>query len=227
MNKSLLCFCTFLLVVNLSYGQRSRYPKEGEFPLKPGLIISTNFLSLFEPEGGPTLGLEYRFGLHWAVAVDATALAYTMPEFYYHDERHTGYRFQPQVKYYLPGRRHSFQMYVSLMGTYKSVHYNTKTNGYNYYDANNQYVYIDPVKYREHKQVIAGSANFGVQKILDKERHFMMEFYGGMGLRYKDRSGIPPAPGGGNYDDEYYEYDGLEDGIWPHVSYGIKFCYRF
>ena len=226
MNKYLLCICTTLLVANLSFAQRNRYPKEGEFPLKPGLIINTNFFSLFEPEAGPTLGLEYRFGLHWAVALDATALTYTMPEFYYHDERHTGYRLQPQVKYYLPGKRHSYQMYVSLMGVYKSVNYNTKTDGYYYYDANNVGVYVDPVKYREHKEVFAGSANFGVQKILDKERHFMMEFYGGLGFRYKTRTGIPPNPGDDYYDD-YYEYDGVDDGFWPHATCGIKFCYRF
>jgi hypothetical protein len=225
MNRYLLCICTILLVANLSYGQRNRYPKEGEFPLKPGLIINTNFFSLFEPEAGPTLGLEYRINLHLAVALDATALAYTMPEWYYHDGRHTGFRLQPQVKLYLPGKRHSYQMYVSLMGTYKSVKYNTKTDGYDYYDGN-VYVYHDPVEYREHKEVVAGSANFGVQKILDKEQHFMMEFFAGVGFRYKTRSGAPSLPGSEN-DYNYDEYDGLADGFLPHATAGIKFCYRF
>jgi hypothetical protein len=188
-------------------------------------MVTTNVLSIFEPEGGPTLGLEYRFGLHWAVAADATALLYTMPELYYDHERHTGYRVQPQIKYYLPGRRHSYQMYVSLMGLYKSVHYNTTSDGYSYYDGN-QYIDVPGVKYREHKEIIAGSTNFGFQKFLDEERHAVIEFYGGVGLRSKLRTGKPAVqPSVGRED--YYDQDGLDDGIWPHVSYGIKFGYRF
>lgn len=226
MNKYLLCICTFLLAANFSFGQRDRYPKEGQFPRKPGLILTTNMLSIFEPEGGPTLGLEYRFGIHWAMAADVTALLYTMPELYDNDERHTGYRIQPQVKYYLPGRRHSYQMYVSLMGLYKSVHYNKVSDGSYYYNGNEN-IYIPGESYREHKQIIAGSTNFGFQKFLDEERHAVVEFYGGVGLRSKQRSGKPAVPGNNGGNVYYDDYDGLEDGIWPHVSYGIKFGYRF
>lgn len=225
MNKYLLCFCTFLLVANLSFGQRDRYPKEGQYPRTPGLTLSTNVLSVFEPEGGPTLGLEYRFGLHVAVAADVTALLYTMPELYNDDERHSGYRIQPQIKFYLPGKRHGYLMYVSLMGLYKSVHYYTMSDGYGYYDGN-EYISVPGVRYREHKQIIAGSTNFGFQKFLDEERHFMIEFYGGMGLRSKLRTGKPAVPG---VTEDYRndDYDGLDDGIWPHVTAGIKFGYRF
>jgi hypothetical protein len=226
MNKHLLCCCTFLLVANLSFGQRDRSPKEGQFPRKPGLILTTSVLSLFEPEGGPTMGLECRFGLHWAIAADVTALLYTMPELYHDDERHTGYRIQPQIKYYLPGRRHSYQMYISLMGLYKSVHYYTVADDYSYYDGN-QYIQVEGQRYREHKEIIAGSANFGFQKFLDEERHFMIEFYGGVGLRSKQRTGKPPIPNTTTDNYDYYDNDGLDDGIWPHVSYGIKFGYRF
>lgn len=228
MNKYLLCFCTFLLVANLSFGQRDRSPKEGQFPRKPGVILTTNVLSLFEPEGGPTLGLEARFGLHWAIAADVTAILYTMPELYYDHERHTGYRIQPQVKYYFPGKRHSYQMYISLMGLYKSVRYHTISDSYSYNDGT-QYINVDGVRYEEHKQIIAGSANFGFQKFLDEERHFMVEFYGGVGLRSKQRSGYPPHLGTVSPNDYYDDdiYDGLDDGIWPHATCGIKFGYRF
>ncbi|SFE05599.1 Protein of unknown function [Chitinophaga sp. CF118] len=224
MNRFLLCLCTFFFLANLSYGQRSRFPKEGQFPRKPGLIVSTNVVSLFEPEAGPTLGLEYRFALHWALAVDGTWMLYTMPELYKDDGRHTGYRIQPQIKYYFAGRHRSFNGYISLMATYKDMKYTKMSDGGQYYNGT-QTVYIDPAEYTQEKKIIAGSANVGIQKFLDEDRHFLIEFYGGVGLRYKERKNKGLMDGVDYYNDD--DFFSFEDGVYPHLSLGIKFGYRF
>lgn len=223
MIRSLLIFCFTLLSVSSSFAQHSLMPKEGQFPRKPGLIISTNILSLVEPEGGPTIGLEYRASLHWAVAVDATALLYTMPDWYRHDDRHTGYRFQPQVKYYISGRHCRYNLYFSLMGMYKHVDYGRFTDGYLDHDSESgEYVYVEGIRYPRKKDVVAGSANFGIQQYLGSERKMILEFYGGLGLRYQDRRGVPSL-----FESEDYDAAGISDGYFPHFTLGIKFGYRF
>ncbi|SEW26024.1 Protein of unknown function [Chitinophaga sp. YR573] len=228
MKKLLPIFCTIIFLANLSYGQRSRYPKEGQFPRTQGVLLSTNVLSLFDLEGGPSLGLEYRFALNWAVAVDATAIMYTLPEVYSSDDgNHSGYRIQPQIKYYFGGRRRSFRGYISLMAMYKDVHYDKTTSGGQYYNGT-EYITVDPVPYTEHKKIIAGSFNIGMQKFLDEERHIFIEPYAGVGLRHKERTGRPYVNGA--YDNDYNDDDGvfdLKDGMYPHLSWGLKFGVRF
>jgi hypothetical protein len=225
MKKTLLILCAFILVANLSYSQRSRFPKEGQFPRKQGLLLSTNVLSVFDLEGGPSLGLEYRMALHWAVAVDYTAILYNLPEVYNDDEgAHTGYRIQPQIKYYFGGRRHSYRGYVSLMAMYKDVHYNKMTSGGEYYNGT-ETVYVDPVPYTEHKKIIAGSFNIGMQKFLDDERHIFIEPYAGVGLRHKERTGKPDI--NGTYYDNNDDFLDLKDGMYPSLTWGLKFGVRF
>jgi len=231
MIRSLLIFCTVILLAFSCYAQ-SRAPEEGEFPQKPGFIISTNFLSLFEPEGGPTFGLEYRSSLKWAFAIDATALTYTMPFLFNEDDsRHKGYRISPQIKYYFPGKRGSYRGYVALMGMYKHVSYTTLSDSYGHYDdVTGNYVYNDPERYKRSKYVGAGSFNIGFQRFLDAEQHILVEFYGGVGLRYQERRGKPSfADNDYNNDPYYYDSygDGLKDGMYPHVAFGIKLGYRF
>jgi len=161
------------------------------------------------------------------VAVDATAIMYTLPEVYSADEsNHSGYRIQPQIKYYFGGRRRSFRGYISLMGMYKDVHYDKTTSGGQYYNGT-EYVTIDPMPYTEHKKIIAGSFNIGMQKFLDEERHIFIEPYGGVGLRHKERTGKPHIEGasdGYNDDDGAFE---LKDGMYPHLTWGLKFGVRF
>jgi hypothetical protein len=223
MKKILPIICIIIFLANLSYGQRSRYPKEGQFPRKPGLLVSTNVLSLFELEGGPTLGLEYRLALNWAIAVDATAILYTLPEVYDTDGPHTGYRIQPQVKYYFGGRRRSFRGYISFMAMYKDVHYDKTTSGGEYYNGT-EYIYYDPVPYVEHKKIIAGSFNVGMQKFFDDERRVFIEPYAGVGLRHKERTGRPAIDGTYYEDDDFLD---LKDGMYPHLTWGLKFGCRF
>jgi hypothetical protein len=227
MIKSLLIFCTATLLVFSCYAQ-SFEPKEGEFPKKPGVILSTNFLSLFEPEGGPTVGVEFRTSLNWAFGLDAMAIAYNMPFLFdYDDSNHHGYRLSPQIKYYFAGKKSSYRGYIGLMGMYKSVSYTTMSGSYGHYDdVTGNYVYTEPERYKRNKYATAGSINIGFQKFLDRDNHIFFEFFGGVGLRYQWRKGKPSfADAVPDYDEEYRE--GIKDGVYPHMTAGIKLGYRF
>jgi hypothetical protein len=226
MKKLLPILCTFILLADLSYAQRHHYPiPEGQFPRAPGFLISTGLFSLFEPEGGPSAGFEYRLGLHWAVALDAMAILYKMPELYPDDGEHKGFRFQPQIKYYFAGKHRSFRGYFSLMGTYKDVHYSTMTSEGEIYNGTS-YDYYPPVAYTEHRKIIAGSFNIGFQKFLGDDGRIFIEPYAGFGFRYRTYTGKPEIDG--DFVDDYYG-DGIFDGerYLPHISYGFKLGYRF
>lgn len=235
-----LYLLSLLLVTVMVYGQhlhvpqerpqpRPRicmYPEAGKFPLEPGWLLTTDVSTLIQPEAGPTFGAEYRIDLHWAVALDVTALLYNMPDFYSFESQHMGFRVLPQVKYYFPGRKHSYRGYVSAQGMYKQVTYHiTDMLGRDWNGS--QYDYYESIRYRESKSVWAASGNIGFQKFVGKERRMMLEMFAGLGFRYKSFKQANIPAGAAIQTNRWNEMNPFEDdGLYPHIAMGFKIGYR-
>lgn len=230
-----LCFlCLFSLVAFAIAAQdrKFRWPKRPQkrpppvvIPPKPGLIIHSNLFSLHEPDGGPSLGFEYRASLHWAVVVEGTALLYTVtPE---HADNGRGFRVQPEVRYYFAGKHRTFRGFFSLQGTYKEKTYqdsaliwvdNGTISGIPRRDQERVY-------FEAKKRILAGAANIGFQARFGKGEHFMVEMYAGLGLKSKNFYGRPPAM----IDDKinWFVPDLDEPGDYPHIAMGVRIGYCF
>lgn len=243
MKRSFFILCLLLTVTVIVCGQHPRrphsprekpqpreriylYPEAGKFPLKPGWLLSTEVSTLWQPEGGPGLGAEYRFNLHWAVGLDATALLYSMPDTYNEHSPHRGFRVLPQVKYYFPGRKHSYRGYVSLQGMYKEVNYLMEEQIGREWNGND-YNYYESVEFKERKSVWAGSVNAGFQTLIGKQRRIMFEMFIGIGVRHKGfkQFGKPAQEVTFiSIGERFFDFD--QDGDYPHIPMGLKIGYR-
>lgn len=206
--KYLLLICSMSLLTGIVSAQDNS-------KTKPGFILSTPLTSLTEPEGGPSIGLEYRILEGLAVGVEGTAILYTVFPFVYdHEYAKTGLRIKPEVKYFpVATRGKNTELYFSLQGVYKQIRYS-------------QFSSVAPVTSRKKRTVIAWSPNIGLQRYLDRSHHFILDMYLGLGIRYRKTE-----PGDEWMYDELFERERLvaidEDGYNPHLGFGFKLGYRF
>jgi hypothetical protein len=223
-----LCFlCLFSLAASSAAAQERRFhwPKRPKkrpppvvIPPKPGLIINSNLFSLHEPDGGPSLGFEYRVSLHWAVVVEGTALLYTLEPDGADNGR--GFRIQPEVRYYFAGKHRTFRGFFSLQATYKEKSYrDSALVGTSIRSSDNERVYFE-----EKKQILGGAANIGFQKRFGKGDHFMFEMYAGLGLKQKDFYG---RPGRIIEEKRLFVPDTDKPGGYPHIAMGARIGYAF
>jgi hypothetical protein len=215
MIKHLRYTCYLLLLAGVAHSQE-KTGKGKLFPQKPGIIINTTFNTLIEPDAGPTLGVEYRISNHFAVGMNVTGIFYAGTPIDRTDSARMGFRLQPEIKYFVNwGDDGDKQVYFSLMGLHKEMKYKAREH-----DTTNTSTF----RIIDRKKIInAMSGNIGVQHYLGDKRHFIVDVYAGMGLRY--RSTTPPLP---VYNTEGAHYDfTTKDGYTLQVSFGIKLGYRF
>jgi hypothetical protein len=211
-------------------GQKFRWPKRPKpgpapvvIPPKPGLVISTNVFSLHEFEAGPSLALEYRTSLHWAVILEGTALVYTLDE----GDYGTGFRIQPELRYYFPGKHRSFRGFFSLQGTYKQTTFQDSTFREVLSGSNPTGIDYEPVYYEAKKRILAAGANIGFQVRLGRGDRIMIEMYAGLGLKFKDLFGKPAGT--------VEPMDRIiqiipkfeEPGTYLHIPMGVRMGYCF
>jgi hypothetical protein len=224
--------CLFLFIANLAVAQDKKFrwpkrPKPGPAPVvippKPGLVISTNVFSLHEFEAGPSLALEYRTSLHWAVILEGTALVYTLDE----GDYGTGFRIQPELRYYFPGKHRSFRGFFSLQGTYKQTTFQDSTFREVLSGSNPTGIDYEPVYYEAKKRILAAGANIGFQVRLGRGDRIMIEMYAGLGLKFKDLFGKPAGT--------VEPMDRIiqiipkfeEPGTYLHIPMGVRMGYCF
>lgn len=218
--KHLLLACCLLFVGGIAVAQEKYDIKKKTIPSQKGWLLNTTLSSFTEPEGGPSLGMEYRFSETVAVGLDATALLYVLPDTYNDGMNRKGYRIRPEIKFFPSWWRNEHRsFYISLMGLYKDIRYDEQFYSY---DGTNNNAYI----VRQKKIVRALSANMGIQRYLGPDHRILLELYAGMGVRYRT---ITP----GEPNEYYYITDRIgpfsidEDGYNPQIAFGFKLGYRF
>jgi hypothetical protein len=103
------CFCLCILSVT---AQQAFHP----------WVISTNFVSLQEPEAGPSLSVEYKVNKRLGFSVEGTALLFSLYNVWetqqVNDFNHFkgGFRIRPEVRFYMPGK---YKFYFSGQFLYK------------------------------------------------------------------------------------------------------------
>jgi hypothetical protein len=199
-----------------------------------GLIVSTNLVSLREPDGGVSLALEYRYSKNWSLLAEGTWIFIDEKEDYNLKGRYTpmakGFRIRPEIRYYLPGKKGTYKMFFAQEISYKRVSYleewieavretpNTGTVDYEKITA-----------YRKTKAMYGTSGKFGFQVFFDQQRRCMFELYIGLGLKYRDVSFKDNTPPAGSYMEANYSYTAEEPKTgWDiNVPMGLKLGYRF
>jgi hypothetical protein len=226
---TILILC--LLVTVSSKGQR-----RGNAPdsLLTGLRISTNILTLREPDGGISLALENRYTKEWSVLVEGTWIFIDEKGDYNLRGQYTpkakGFRIRPEIRYYMPGRGHKYKLFFAQEISYKRVSYLEEwihPVGGNAYGENFNYEKI--VSYDKVKTIIGTSGKMGLQFFFDPRHKYMMELYVGLGIKYrkvKFKDEIPPYI---SYieDNDSYLMSAPESGWNINIPMGIKVGYRF
>ncbi|QHS60243.1 hypothetical protein [Chitinophaga agri] len=217
--KHLLLACCLLFVGSIATAQEEKETQKKVLPSQKGVFLNTTLSSLTEPEGGPSLGLEYRFSETVAVGLDATALLYVLPDTYEDSRDRRGFRVRPEIKFF-PSfwQKEHRSFYVSLMGLYKEIRYNEQFYSF---DGTNTNMYT----VRQKKAVSALSANMGVQRYVGPDRRILIELYAGCGFRH--RRTTPGDPYDSYRDtDRFLRLSIDEDGYSPSFAFGFKLGYR-
>lgn len=204
--------------------------------LLTGLRISTNLVTLREPDGGVSLALEYRYKKNWSVLVEGTWIFIDEKSDYNLRGRYTpmakGFRIRPEIRYYLPGKAHTYKLFFAQEISYKRV---------SYLEEWIQPVKSDPVAggwdidyekistYRKVKNIYGTSGKMGGQLFFDAQHKYMLEFYIGIGIKYRDVAFKDKVPSADSYleDNSSYLVDSPTTGWDINIPMGIKVGYRF
>jgi hypothetical protein len=219
-----------------NYGKDKALDTRPPAPSEQGWSVGTNLLSLLEEDAGPSLWAEYRFTRHLEVGLQGTWVAYN---FIIHDDfNHYGFRFQPDLKYYIIPKHHSIMPFVGIGGVFTRVHYKAYTsnpdNGY----GGGPDLNAGRTTF-EKKQLLGYAFLFGFKKYLDGAEHRMvLEVYMGLGGKWKT------FPGRSDERKRYIEdksnstyqatdfgffdkFDYLKPNQYGYVPICVKFGYRF
>lgn len=203
-------------------------------PSEPGLTVGTNFLSLAEEDAGPSLWVEYRFSKHLEVGLQGSWVLYTGSD----DFPHYGFRFQPDLKYYILPRHHKIMPFVGVGALFTQVHYKAYTSlpddgmaGGPSFTAAKTTV--------ENKRMLGYAFIFGFKKYLDRERHRLaLEVYMGVGGKWKrfpgrsaertaflaNRRNDPNVPTDFGFS---YKYGYMYPNQYAYLPVCVKLGYRF
>lgn len=186
-------------------------------PSEPGLTIGTNLLSLLEEDAGPSLWAEYRFTRHLEVGLQGTWVAYN---FLVGDNfNHYGFRFQPDLKYYIIPRHHKIMPFVGIGGVFTRVHYKAYTADWD--NGLGGGPDLSAGKTTVEKKLLLGYAFlFGFKKYLDGDKHRLaLEVYMGLGTKWKT------FPGRSAERKRYVEYKANDMNGGRNVGFVNKFDY--
>lgn len=225
-----------ILILCLLIAASSKAQRNTPDSLLTGLRISTNLVTLREPDGGVSLALEYRYKKNWSVLIEGTWIFIDEKADYDLRGKYTpmakGFRVRPEIRYYLPGRGHVYKLFFAQEISYKRVSYLEE--------------WIQPVRatpnspvadyeristYDKVKNIYGTSGKVGVQLFFDARHRYMIEFYIGLGLKYrdvafKDEFHVPSIT---SYQEKDYSYivDSPYTGWDINIPMGIKIGYRF
>lgn len=224
--KHLYIFFLFIVTAFPARAQRYDLPDS----LLAGLNISTNLVSLYEPDAGPAIALEYRATRAWSVLLEGAWICYDLKSEYGLRGEYTpmakGFRLRPEVRYYLPGKRNTYVFFFSHELMYKRVNFLEerivqKETGGGYY-------YEQLKAYEKTKQLFGTSGKFGFQRYVDRHHRLFIELYVGIGLKYRTSS-YKEEPPAGSYlekNDKYF-FENLHDGWLLYTPFGLKVGYHF
>lgn len=220
-----------LLIAVSSKGQRREGTPDS---LLTGLRISTNLLTLREPDGGISLALENRYTKEWSVLVEGTWIFIDEKGDYnlrgQYSPKAKGFRIRPEIRYYMPGRGHKYKLFFAQEISYKRVSYleewihrvgENSTGDYFNYEK------ITP--YDKVKTIIGTSGKMGLQFYFDPRHKYIMELYIGLGIKYRKVKFKDEVPTYGSYmeDNSSYFLNAPESGWNINIPMGIKVGYRF
>ncbi|PWV49739.1 DUF3575 domain-containing protein [Chitinophaga sp. S165] len=225
---TILILC-LLVVVSLK-GQQRGTPDS----LLTGVRISTNLLTLREPDGGISLALENRYTKEWSVLVEGTWIFIDEKSDFGLRGQYTpkakGFRIRPEIRYYMPGRGHKYKLFFAQEISYKRVSYLEEwihREGENPNNGTFNYEKITP--YDKVKTIIGTSGKMGLQFYFDPRHKFIMELYVGLGIKHRKIKFKDEVPIYGSYleDNDGYFFDTLESGWNINIPMGLKVGYRF
>ncbi|PSL30749.1 DUF3575 domain-containing protein [Chitinophaga ginsengisoli] len=227
--KQLSIVLILCLLTTISSKAQRNTPDE----LLTGLRISTNLVTLKEPDGGVSLALEYRYKKNWSVVMEGTWIFIDEKADYNIRGRYTpmakGFRIRPEIRYYVPGRGQGYKLFFAQEISYKRVSYREEWIKSVMSDPNSGPDYEQISAYEKVKNIYGTAGKVGCQLFFDRSHKFMIEFYIGLGLKYRDvafKDEVPPA---GSYleDNSSYLADVPKTGWNINVPMGIKVGYRF
>lgn len=189
-----------------------------------GLRVFVNVVSFTEPDGGPALGLEYRFKDNFSAALEGQWILYNMNQ---SDRDNHGFRITPDIKFFLPGRHKHYKWFFAVQGLYKQV--NLYQNYIVPHVEDGSQVYEELKKYEQQKQVFALGGRFGFQSNFGgKNEKFFFEASVGTGLKWRSlhyKQGAPPETAYKEGDDWFHVDAG--GGALPDIPFKVRFGYRF
>lgn len=168
----------------------------------------------------PNIGFEYRFSpkIGW----ENTIGTYGINNRSFHTNMNVmeplpqkGITFRSNLKWYYQADNtyNRDEYYFSPMFLFKK---NVVTGSFGHYN--------DITKKTENRTIIGGSLLYGIQKI---RRHFLFDFYFGLGLRYRYIQGIVTDQYIRSGPPDSYPYKFTKDEWVPSIHLGIKLGYNF
>lgn len=222
-------FILCLLIYTPSTAQRNTPDS-----LLTGLRISTNLVTLREPDGGISVALENRYKKNWSVLVEGTWIFIDEKGDYNLRGRYTpkakGFRIRPEIRYYMPGKAHTYKLFFAQEISYKRVSYLEEWIQQMGVNPNNgTFDYEKISAYEKVKNIYGTSGKMGCQFFFDARHKYMMEFYIGLGIKYRDVAFKDKVPSADSYleNNSSYLVDEPKTGWDINIPMGIKIGYRF
>jgi hypothetical protein len=222
--KSLLLIIACHFFSNTAFAQ---YSKQGNRDFTSEVWLQWNPFNLAEPETLIGFTGLYRVSNNWGFALDAGI--YVAENYGEESNRLGGFRFRPEAKFYIDNsRRKRNVLYFSWQGLFKV----TKAPIQDFVtitDVTGNPLYQQLIDYKERKTVIGTHINFGGEIMLDKAKRFMIDIYGGVGIRKKQIKAVR-VPAGVNVSQirlNERQLFSTEAGITlPSLTLGVKLSYR-
>lgn len=220
--RSYLLFFLCMAVSLASSAQRRRphAPPIVIDPPKTGWLLSTNLQSLHDFDAGPSLAVEYRYSKYWGVVIEGMAVMYqglgsggSTPHWF---------RVQPELRFYFPGRYERYRGFFSLQAAYKQTSYQQTAMVER--NPNTNRTSWESVDYEERKYTRSIAGNIGFQARLGKSQRFMLECYGGLGVKSKNFGNRPANMVKAS--SLWLSVYQAEDGDFIHIPMGFRLGYR-
>lgn len=218
--KAIICCALFVCQYSYSYSQKN------------SMVVTANPFSFIEPDAGFTPGFEYFITNKVSVLTDAGIIFYTPSNqnTLAYDARNSqfGYKFKPELRYYTRAKGVADGFFISVEFLYKHVRYN-RYDGVPVTDNMGNFVYTDYSGYKIIKDVLGASGKIGVRNYFGKKNKLGIDFYLGLGYRFK-KFQVKDLPPGGNIDEgpfTTFQFDPTwTEGPAVSLPAGIKLIWR-
>jgi hypothetical protein len=235
-NKT-VCIVVLFALLLLFKGNGIAQQKANQPLLENTWWISYNPLTLLEPEVPIAVSVMYKPSKWIGIVLDAGV--FIARQDYSNDSEgnpdgfdpYCGFRFKPEIRFYIDGdRRGPRGFFVGLQGIIKRT-ITQKEEWLSRQNSSGQTIFNQLVDYKERKFVYGLGIIVGGEFVVGRPKRWMIELYGGMGLRNKNFTAIG-LPGGIsiNYDkrDDLVErqFNIYQNGLFYTGTLGFKIGYR-